>query len=415
MTVSEEQSSKIQIAKGEGWIFIALILGIVAIGESLKVFRAPALILIIALAAVYARETILRKQNLPLLLFTLWGFLYVLFSYLHILPSAWTRYFETGVIIQQASFLAVLPPVVAASQKWWDDPWFDANRDVIMIAIVVVAFGFGAIFDVVMSQGGSRPLVTLRSYLLIALMALTYLAFRSARWRSLAIIVLLALAAWSAARIYFLQNTLVYVILVGFLGVSVLRLPLDRIMLGTFLLLLFGATIYGLQDPYSVFLIDPNTGWRLAWWNDVLTAVGQTGGVGVGFGTESLRNEYAALLERDAYREEGGSFLLVSTHSAFFDSMFRLGIVGLFLIVLVLLRCLPPKGMNLQARAHVCAIFAIMTLCLHSNLGLQSPMYSLGIAFCIGYFQSERRKALAESESSQFVVEQPYAPALERR
>jgi hypothetical protein len=410
MTGTEKPFRGIQIAKSEGWIFVALIVGVVLIGEGLKVFRAPALLLIIAVALVYARGTLLRKQHLPLLLFSAWGMIYVLLSYVNALPTAWTRYHETSAILQQASFLAVLLPVVAASQKWWDDRRFDENREIIMIAIVIAAFCVGAVFDmVILHFDGTRPLVTLRNYVLIGLMALTYLAFRSTKWRTIAIVILLMLAAWSAARIYFLQNTLVYVILIGFLVPVVLRLPVDRLMLGTFLVLLAGATIYGLQDPLRVFSIDANTGWRLAWWNDVLVATGQTGGIGVGFGTESLRNEYTAILERDAYREEGGSFLLVSTHSAFFDTTFRLGFVGVFLLVLALIRCLPPKEMNLATRAHVCAVFAIMILCLHSNLGLQSPMYSLGVAFCIGYFQSERRKALASSraDADMYLTPQP--------
>lgn len=416
MSDAERPDRKIRIAAGDGWIFVALILGVVLIGEGLKVFRAPALLLIVGVALVYARETILRKQHLPLLFFTLWGMLYVLLSYMGALPRAWTRYYETSVILQQASFLVVLLPLVAASQKWWDDHRFDVNREAIMIVIVVVAFGVGTVFDMALDLGGVRPLVTLRNYVLIGLMALTYLAFRSEKWRSLAILTLLVLTAWSAARIYFLQNTLVYIALLGFMIPAVLRVPVDRLMLGSFLTLVAGATAYGLVDPWVVFQIDANTGWRLAWWSDVIVATGQTGGVGVGFGTESLRNEYTALLERDSYREEGGTFLLVSTHSAFFDTMFRLGVVGVSLLVIVLLRCWPPKEMNLHARAHVCAIFAILTLCLHSNLGLQSPMYSVGIAFCIGYFQSERRKARANAYAAEDAdLHASYAMSLERR
>jgi O-antigen ligase len=157
--------------------------------------------------------------------------------------------------------------------------------------------------------------------------------------------------------------------------------------------LLAGVTIYGIQDPLRVFEIDPNTGWRLAWWKDAIEATVQNGGIGVGFGTESLRNDYGALLERDSYREEGGTFLLVGTHSAFFDTLFRTGLVGVFLFLLVLVRCIPTANIPPLARAHCCSIFAIMILCLHSNLGLQSPMYSIGIAVCIGFLQAERHKA----------------------
>jgi hypothetical protein len=392
--VTALRNEGIRIAKGDGWIFVALLLGIASIGEALKLFRAPALLLIILVAVVYAREAMFRRQQIPLLLFSLWGLIYVVLSFVHALPAAWTRYHDTGVILQHASYLAALLPLVAASQKWWDDPRFDANRDVILIAAVFAAFVFGSAVDVVI--GGFedvRIFVTMRNYLFIGLLALSYLAFRQGKWQRPAILAFLILAAAAIWRAQYLQNTIVYLLIIGFLAITMVRVRADRLMLVLFLLLLTAATIYGLQDPLRIFELDPNSGWRLAWWNDVLTATTQTGGIGVGFGTEALRNEYAATLQRDTYHEEGGAFLLISTHSAFFDTMFRTGAVGFLLLCLVLWRCFPHRRIPPQARAHCCAMFAVLILCLHSNLGLQSPMYALGVAICIGYLQSERRKA----------------------
>jgi O-antigen ligase len=180
-------------------------------------------------------------------------------------------------------------------------------------------------------------------------------------------------------------------------------------MLILFLLLLAAATVYGLLDPLRVFEIDQNTGWRLAWWNDVLAATTQTGGIGVGFGTEALRNEYATVLQRDTYHEEGGAFLLISTHSAFFDTMFRTGVVGVSLLCFILWRCFPHPRIPPLSRAHCCAMFAVLIVCLHSNLGLQSPMYALGVAICIGFLQSENRKATAHASvgTSKFLTPKP--------
>lgn len=392
-----DRAEGFRFANGDGWIFVVLVIGIVALGESLKVIRTPALLLIVLIAAFYARQAMLRSQHLPLLLFSAFGLIYVILSYVQAFPAAWTRYHDTSVIFQQASFLAVLLPVVAASQKWWDDVQFDINRDAVMIAIVLVAFFLGTVVDIILlgwDRTGFRPSVTMRNYVFIGLLALTYLAFRSDKWRGPAIILLLILFGWSVWSPLYLQNTLVHLILVGFLAVAMLRIPADRLMLGLLLLILVVASIVGMQDPLSVFEIDANTGWRLAWWRDALEATAQTWGIGTGFGTESIRNEYADLLQRDQYREEEGTFLLVSTHSAFVDTIFRTGAVGFLLLCTILVRCFPNSHTPPLARAHCCAMFAVLILCLHSNLGLQSPMYSLGVAICIGYLQSERRKAL---------------------
>ena len=401
--MNHQRAEGVILAKGDGWIFVALLMGIVCIGEALKVFRTPALLMIVLVAAIYARENMLRRQNLPVLLFSAWTLVCVILSYLDAFPNAWTRYHDKSVIFQQASFLAVLLPLVSASQKWWDDPRFDVNREAILVAVVFCAFLVGWVFDIVFGIEGSverRPFVTMRSYLFLALLALSYLAFRSKQWRGPAILLLLLLLGLSVWRPLFLQNTIVYLTLGGFLVIAMFRLPVDRLMLGVFIVLLAAATIYGLLNPLRVFSVDPNTGWRLAWWKDALEALGQTGGIGVGFGTESLRNEYSALLERDSYGEEGGSFLLISTHSAFFDTMLRTGFVGVLLFGIVLARCFPLSFMAPLTRAHCCAMFAVLILCLHSNLGLQSPMYSIGVAICIGYLQSERRKAYAGASAA---------------
>ncbi|MCC6948884.1 MAG: hypothetical protein IT539_14050 [Bradyrhizobiaceae bacterium] len=395
MSIARRNNTSFGFARGDGWIFVALVLAIVGIGEALRVFRAPALLLIALVAATYARESMFRRQNFPLLLFSVWGLIYVVLSFIDAFPAAWTRYYDRGAIFQQASFLAILLPLVSASQKWWEDARFDFNRDAVLIAIVLAAFLFGSVIDIIMfgTEGMiPRPLVTLRNFVFIGLLALTYLIFRSERWRSIAIGVFVVLTGWSIWWALYVQNVIAYATIFGFLTMAILRISADRLMLFLFVLLATIVTIVGILDPLPIFEIDPNTGWRLAWWGDVVEALRDTWGVGVGFGTESLRNEYSAILHRDSYRAELEDFLFVGTHSAFFDTMFRTGVVGFLLLCIVLVRCFPHPRMAPLARAHCCAMFALLILCLHSNLGLQSPMYSIGAAICIGYLQSERRR-----------------------
>jgi len=418
MNVTALRVEGIRIARGDGWLFVALLLGIAAIGEALKLFRAPALLLIVLVAFLYARETIFRRQQIPLMLLSLWGLIYVVLSYLHAFPAAWTRYHDTSVILQQASFLATLLPMVAASQKWWDDSRFDANRHAILIAVVLVAFGLGGILDIVLGGGGGiRPFVTMRNYVFIGLLALSYLAFRHGKWRKMAILALVLLAGAGIWQSPFVQNKIVYALLLVFLATSLFRIRTDRLVLFSVLFLVTANTLLGLRDPLGFFELDPNIGWRFAWWNDALAATVQTNGIGVGFGTESLRNEYTAILQRDKYDDEDGDFLLIGTHSAFFDIIFRTGVVGIILLFLVLSRCFPHPRTPPLARAHCCAMFAVLIFCLHSNLGLQSPMFALGVAICIGYLQSERRKATTDAvvaANELLAHERSYAPHLQR-
>ncbi|MER8880319.1 O-antigen ligase family protein [Mesorhizobium sp. M0408] len=368
-------------------------------GAGLKALGAPLLAFILLLSLAYAGRTLLSPQNIPALLLTCWGLLYVGLSYLELLPDGWTRYHQAGIIVQQSSFVFLLLPVIAASQKWWEDKGIDRHRDAILVGTVILVFivsiparlyVFG---DIETPLDPPKAFVTLQNDVMIALVGITYLAM--VRMNPIVGGFLLMLVFILSATIEFrLQNVLAYFVAMAASFLCMIGLHLERTLANILMLGLVGLAIFGILDPISLFVLDPNTGWRVTFWRDALEALAETWGIGVGFGTEALRNEYTMVIGRLFFLpEEDTSFLLIGTHNAFFDIILRLGMVGLVLWSAVIIGCYPSSKMPVRVRAHAAVAFFTLFICVFSNVALQSPLYVIGVAFTIGYLQSLRGAA----------------------
>lgn len=384
---------------GGSWAFTILLLAICLLGGAgLRELGVPLLAIIVLLSLAYAGKAVLSAQNRPTLLLTGWGLLYVGLSNLGALPDAWTRHHQTDVIVQQASFVFLLLPVVAASQKWWDDRNMDRYRDAILVTVIVLVFivsipvrtyVFG---DIESYLDPSRPFVTLQNDVMIALVAITYLTI--IRTPPLVGLLLLAIVFVLSVTIEFrFQNVLAYFVALAAALLCTIGLHVERTVITIIILAIAGVAFFGMVDPVSLYTLDPNTGWRAIFWRNAVEALTETWGIGVGFGTEALRNEYRLIGRVFFLPEENTSFLLVGTHNAFFDVALRLGMVGLVLWSAVVLACYPAANMPARIRAQGAVAFFALFICVFSNVALQSPLYVIGVAFVIGYLQSLRRRA----------------------
>lgn len=384
---------------GGSWTFTVLLLAICLLGGAgLKALGSPFLAFIIFLSLAYVGRAVLSVQNLATLLLTAWGLLYVGLSYLGALPDAWTRHHQGDVIVQQASFVFLLLPVIAASQKWWDDRNVDRHRDAILVTMIVLVFivsipvrmyVFG---DIESYLDPSKPFVTLQNDVMIALVAVTYLTI--IRTPPLAGLILLTLVFILSVSIEFrFQNVLAYFVALAAALLCTIGLHVERTVTNILILAITSVALFGMLDPVSLYTLDPNTGWRTIFWRNAMEALTETWGIGVGFGTEALRNEYTLIGRAFFLPEENTSFLLIGTHNAFFDVALRLGIVGLVLWSAVILGCYPAAKMPARIRAQGAVAFFALFICVFSNVALQSPLYVIGVAFVIGYLQSLRRIA----------------------
>ena len=361
---------------------------VVFVGDHIQLLGAPGYALVIVIFVVAGFSELFTKDKIPVIGLTIWGLIYVFLSYNRIFPTAWTSHFDRGAVLQQASYLAGLLPIIAASQRFWRRAFRSVKRSSTAYAVVLVAFFLGCIVDFLLLKSGLlfRVRGTLKNDTALMLFVVSMLVVVrnnvTAHW------LLLGSTFYVGIVRAYMQTLGVYAY-VWMTRLLQRLVPVSpRVLLFSFVFLTLVMTVIGFRYVQNVWNIDPNTGWRLAFWHDSIAAVWQTHGVGVGFGTEAIRNFYPELM-RDLFRSDANDdFLLIGTHNAFSDVGFRLGLVGLGLFLIVIYQSVPSQEIKFGRAWHANFIFVMLFTCLYLNVALQSPTYSIGVAILLGYLRA---------------------------
>ena len=368
--------------------FLGGVFLVVFLGDHIQLLGAPGYALLILIFAVAGWSEIFTKDKVPIFGLTIWGLVYVFLSYNRILPSAWTSHFDSGTILQQASYLAGLLPIIAASQRFWRRVITSAKRSTTACTVVLIAFLLGCIVDLLLMKGGFllRVRGTLKNDTALILFVISMLVI--VRNNAPAHGLLLGSTFYVGIVRAYMQTLGVHAYVWATRLLQRLLPVSPRVLLFSFVLSTLVLTVVGFRYVQDVWDADPNTGWRLAFWRDSMAAVWQTRGVGVGFGTEAIRNFYPELM-RDLFRSDANDdFLLIGTHNAFSDVGFRLGVVGLFLFLIIVYQSIPSREIKFGRAWHASFIFVMIFTCLYLNVALQSPTYSIGVGVLLGYLRA---------------------------
>lgn len=136
----------------------------------------------------------------------------------------------------------------------------------------------------------------------------------------------------------------------------------------------------------EIFLWDPNTGIRLAFWKDVIERTWESRGLGVGFGTETIRPRYYWEFGYNVIAPlESERFIYVAAHNAFFDAMYRMGVLGLLILAYFLGSTCLRLLRSARLRVFDCWIIVATFLTLSVNVALVSVNFVFGTCFIIGW------------------------------
>ena len=127
---------------------------VVFVGDHIQLLGAPGYALVIVIFVVAGFSELFTKDKISVIGLTIWGLIYVFLSYNRIFPTAWTSHFDRGAVLQQASYLAGLLPIIAASQRFWRRAFRSVKRSSTAYAVVLVAFFLGCILDLFLLEGG---------------------------------------------------------------------------------------------------------------------------------------------------------------------------------------------------------------------------------------------------------------------
>jgi hypothetical protein len=373
-----------------GWLIVG------GAGDALRAFGGAPFVLAFALLAYSGGTYYLRRDaRLPLAL-SGFAFVYVLLSFLHVLPGGWTRFYERSIIINEAGSVVAFGIMLISAHRWWDRVRSGHVSAFYVGALAIVSLFLEALWEVALGGGEGSLLSTLRNGAVAFLVISAYYSFRGKLVWSLGILGLLVSLFINPTG--YLQTLLTFALFGGFYALKTLNIPAGRLASFGFIALALTLTVIGMSNPDTVFWnVDRNTGWRLMFWKDALECVGLTGGVGVGFGTEALTNFYP-VVQREFFPDSKieTSFMLIGTHNGFMDTTLRLGVVGLVLLIATFLTCIPVRDRSASRSSAAGFAFCVAFLCAYLNVALQSPLYAVGISFSLGLARSLRATAEVE-------------------
>lgn len=300
-------------------------------------------------------------------------------SLMGVMPEAWTRYFEAEAALRH--WLAI-PSLALATTLFVG--LFTRYRDFIVrraLALTVTFYLYEQAMLFLLDQDFYWLMYDVKNQSMATTLTLIIFLFRERRaiWIDLALIMLyLALAASSSHQI---------------LALALLALRLTPrenwvvIAVGLVIgLLLILAPVYAAE----LWDIDRNAAVRAIMWRDAVDAMIQSNGLGVGFGTEYIRNQFYALGVGDwqVVAEGADSRLYLSSHSAIYDMAVRLGLPGIILATgWICSIALAPRGLSVIGRKTYAAMSCCFIIFAAFNPVLNSFNIIFGGAMMLAWMQ----------------------------
>ena len=188
------------------------------------------------------------------------------------------------------------------------------------------------------------------------------------------------------ATLFFLSSSAqsqVLSILVALMYLS----PSERIISNTFAFAVVALVVLAPLYPYELYTLDENTGVRAVFWAHAQIAMFDTAGLGVGYGTEYIKNDFYAIM-RDSWEvvdEYSQNRIYIGTHSTLYDVGMRTGIVGLVLFLRwYIFVFFPPNIARMSGMPPLFFATGVAALVINSiNVGVASINYVFGTALCV--------------------------------
>ena len=387
-------------------LFIPCIWLVSALGFFLRLGGPLIILAVLALCVGYA---VLRCSAPPKWLgaFVLLCVAAAILSHYRLFPLSWQVYFKDEAISRQLA-----PVILTFVMAWASKAYFERrlpSGDAFVGGGIMVFLGL-VIAQIILFQQGFQyeledPVTSVftmygsfTNNIIIAMFFLTAGAIAGSGWRryiSIAII-LLMFAMTSLAQFS--------IVTAGFLAL-LLGAPGRLVALGIIgtLSLLY---IVGFFFISELVIVAPNSGIRLVFLIDAFKSVLDTFGVGIGYGTESVRwrynfpnrPEFVFLPDPASMTHEKMlETLSLGVHNSLFQALLRTGLLGFGVLSFALFSVFPRSDLPRKLRNHASITFVIMFISCFVNPALESPVQGLGVGFAYGYLIALR--ALTPSRS----------------
>jgi hypothetical protein len=356
----------------------------------LRPFGAPVLLAALGALVVFGFVHGRRYLSPALLLFACLALVYAGMSYLGMLGRGVTLLFRSSAIVQQSAYALSIPFAVAAFAVYHEGVSQGRRAFVTLeTGVLLMAAAAKLINIVVPAQDpltgelridyvGIAQLVNPIGLLAFVLVRRTLLSPQATRIGTVTLAVLLLVTASSAQGI----------LAMGVLLPLVLLPNARRTVTFCFLLALLAIPLIAMPYAQDVWLADPNTGIRLFFWQDAFERLWHTGGVGVGFGTETIRPIYAlTTTDVTLVGIDDPGFIFIGSHNAFVDAFYRMGVIGggVLAIFIVGLFVRIVRGTIAHVNTMDCWVVCTLAVSLMVNVGLVSFNFFFANTFFLGW------------------------------
>jgi hypothetical protein len=311
------------------------------------------------------------------------------------MPTSWQVHYEPDAVVRQFIPLLGFLSVAWASKAYFvrrlaaGDPFYAAPFFLFLCLVVAPAVmyqqdrqyqGHGAGETVLALYGALNNNITIA---LLFLNRLIFLEHGVRRYAALVFILFIVITT------HFIQF---WILTATMLVLFVSRQ--ERIVAASVFATVVGAYAIGLNHIPEIIRTAPNSGIRLAFASDAITSVIDTSGLGIGFGTESVRWNYAfpdmpifTFLPdaRFMTHERLLSALSTGVENSFMQSMLRTGLIGFALLASAFIALIPSAGLPRPVRNHAMMVLITIVIGCFVNSALESPLATVGIGFCYGY------------------------------
>lgn len=340
-----------------------------------------------AMSSVFLRRLVLLRTFAP---FVLFSFVVLLVSLAEQMPKSWTIYYDSSAAIRQWIWVIILPFIATAFFTVFTTLRVYIIKYSFTLVIITYALSkFSRGFSLTeLNYDTTLLLYTLTNDTTVVYLLFILWLFKKNRQPVVDLIALILMLMLSAS----FQSQLFMMMLI------IIRFsPFHRV--ATILLFVLMSVAIVIAPAYYVelHLFDPNTGIRALFWYDTIVAVKETFGIGVGFGTEYISNDFSTIKDGGwtVISESGAGRLFVGTHSALYDVFLRTGVLGLLMFYSWFARQVYPprsiKGLDAKIFSSIATLLIITSLV---NVSFTSMNFLFGTAMCLAVLVAYRKEAI---------------------
>ena len=367
-------SAKNQSAAGFLLLFLML---------SLPLTRQLSGINLVLISAIYSIYLIYKKKvsAIPRSLLALsgLGLLYVALSSLDAFPQTWTKHFQVDAIPQQALFSYALPTTFGLAIVYLRKHLTTTQGRLTVAKKLILFWGLWRILSFFFNPYEARlteivSIATMGNMSALAIVAiclyLTTIRNSLKKYAVISIFIILsALSPFSQNLIY----SIIFILIWAF--------PKQAILISTgFIVCSVSLYIAFYSDPFALQSLDNNMPIRLILIRDALAGLVQSYGLGVGFGTESITNDYTRLGILHFQSDEAPGFIHLAAHNSFATIAFRLGFIGFIILLLFCAQTYNKIKDSISERdiQAKCSLFVAFFILAFTNPALESFGYLYG-------------------------------------